>query len=212
MYLPKHFAELRIEVMHELINDRSLATLVTLGSDGLEANPIPFHLSSEPKPYGTLRGHVARSNPVWKDFDQDTGALAIFHGPESYITPSWYPTKAETGKAVPTWNYVTAHAYGMLHIIEDATWLRSHLDTLTLHNEAAFPHPWQLSDAPADYLNKLMAEIVGIEIVITRLIGKWKTSQNQPQQNQAGIVLGLRASKHTDALQMASLVEKHHVP
>lgn len=212
MYLPKHFAEPNVEAMHGLISDRPLATLVTLGAGGLEANPIPFYLSSEPKPYGTLRGHVARSNPVWKECAQDVEALAIFHGPESYITPSWYPTKAETGKAVPTWNYVTVHAYGTLRIIEDTAWLRSHLDALTLHNEAAFPHPWQLSDAPADYLNKLMAEIVGIEIVITRLMGKWKTSQNQPQQNQAGIVRGLRAIEHTDALQMASLVEKHHVP
>ena len=212
MYLPKHFAEPSVEVMHELISARPLATLVALCPGGLEANHIPFHLSSEPRPYGTLHGHVARSNPVWKDFAQDVEALAIFHGPESYITPSWYPTKAETRKAVPTWNYVTVHAYGTLRIIEDAAWLHSHLDALTLHNEAAFPHPWQLSDAPADYLNKLMAEIVGIEIVITRLIGKWKTSQNQPLQNQTGIVRGLRASEHTNALQMASLVEKHHAP
>lgn len=207
MYIPKHFDQPRIEVLHELIRARPLATLVTLSSGGLNANHIPLHLSQDPAPLGTLRGHVARSNPVWSDFTQDVEVLAIFHGPDAYITPSWYPTKAETGRAVPTWNYAVAHAYGALRIIEDASWLRAHLETLTAHNEASFPEPWRVSDAPRDYTDKLLAGVVGIEVVITRLSGKWKVSQNQPPQNQAGVVAGLSERGRGEAREMAALVE-----
>jgi transcriptional regulator len=208
MYIPAHFAEPRVEVLHELIRARPLCTLVTLSSAGLNANHIPLLLSAEPSPFGTLRGHVARSNPIWSDLAGDVEVLAIFHGPDAYITPSWYPTKAETGKVVPTWNYAVAHAYGRLRAIDDGAWLRTHLETLTAHNEAAFPSPWQLSDAPREYTDKLIAAVVGMEIAITRLSGKWKISQNQPAQNRAGVVAGLRANASGAALQMAALVER----
>jgi len=212
MYIPAHFAEPKIEVMHDLIRAHPLSTLVTLSSGGLDANHLPLHLSDKPAPLGTLRGHVARANPLWRDFAQEVEVLAIFQGPASYITPSWYPTKAETGKVVPTWNYAAVHAHGKLRVLDDAAWLRAHLAALTAHNEMPFPEPWQPSDAPPDYIEKLMAAIVGIEIVITRLSGKWKTSQNQPPQNQAGVVRGLEASAHPSAAPMAALVAKHRVP
>ena len=206
MYTPKHFEEPRVEVMHQLMRARPLATLVTLVSGGLDANHIPLHLLDAPAPFGTLRGHVARANPLWRDFATDVEALAIFHGPDSYITPSWYATKQETGKVVPTWNYAVAHAYGKLRVIDDAAWVRAQLEALTAHNEAKFDHPWSVSDAPREYTDQLIETIVGIEIVITRLTGKWKVSQNQPAKNQAGVIAGLANSDQRDAAEMAALV------
>jgi transcriptional regulator len=206
MYTPKHFEEPRIEVMQQLMRARPLATLVTLSSGGLNANHIPLHLSDAPALFGTLRGHVARANPLWSDFAKDVEVLAIFHGPDSYITPSWYATKQETGKVVPTWNYAVVHAYGTLRIIDDATWIRAQLEALTAHNEAGFARPWSVSDAPHEYTEKLIGTIVGIEIVVTKLSGKWKVSQNQPVQNQASVIAGLSNSDLRDAEAMASLV------
>lgn len=203
MYIPRHFDEPRLDVLHQLIRAQPLATLVTFSATGLNANHIPLHLSAETSSLGTLRGHVARSNPVWSDYAKDVEVLAVFQGPDAYITPSWYPTKAETGKAVPTWNYAVAHAYGALRIIDDAAWLRTHLEALTAHNEAAFPEQWRLSDAPHDYTEKLIAAVVGIEIQISRLNGKWKLSQNQPPQNRAGVIQGLN---NKGELEMARLV------
>jgi transcriptional regulator len=209
MYIPKHFDEPRIDVLHALVRARPLSTLVTLSSaGGLDANHIPLHLSDDPAPLGTLRGHVARANPLWRDLAQGAGVLAIFQGPNAYVTPSWYPTKAETGKAVPTWNYAVVHAHGALRVIDDAVWLRAHLEALTAHNEAAFSEPWHVSDAPGEYTNKLLEAIVGIEITITRLSGKWKVSQNQPERNRAGVVRGLGARGSDEAREMADLVER----
>ncbi|GAB4436905.1 MAG: FMN-binding negative transcriptional regulator [Rhodocyclaceae bacterium] len=207
MYIPTHFAEPRVDVLHRLIRARPLATLVTLSSGGLDANHIPLHLSERPGPLGTLRGHVARANPVWNDIAPDVEALAIFHGPDTYVSPSWYPTKAETGRVVPTWNYVVVHACGRLRVVDDAAWLRAHLGALTAHNEAAFTEPWHIEDAPSDFTDKLIGAIVGIEIVITRLSGKWKASQNQTAGNRAGVVRGLRACAAAHALEMAALIE-----
>jgi len=206
MYIPKHFEEPRIEVMHELMRARPLATLVTLTSNGIEANHIPMHLADAPAPFGTLRGHVARANPLWSDFATEVEVLAIFHGPDSYITPSWYATKKETGKVVPTWNYAVVHAYGTLRVIDDAAWVRAQLEALTAHNEAGFARPWAVADAPHEYTEKLIGSIVGFEIVITKLTGKWKVSQNQPAQNQAGVIEGLKNSDLRDAQAMAKLV------
>ncbi len=209
MYIPKPFEEPCIDVMHQLIREKPLATLVTLSSSGLNANHIPLHLATEPAPFGTLRGHVARANPIWHDFQADIESLAIFHGPDAYITPSWYDTKKETGKVVPTWNYAVVHAHGTLRIIDDAGWVREQLETLTAHNEAQFPEPWAVSDAPSEFTEKLIGAVVGIEISITRLSGKWKTSQNQPQQNQASVIEGLAGSDTTDANAMAGLIRTH---
>lgn len=210
MYIPSHFDEPRVEIMHELMRSRPLATLVTMSSQGLNANHIPLHLDTS-SPYGTLQGHVAKANVIWKDIDTEIEALAIFHGPDSYVSPSWYPTKQEHGKVVPTWNYAAVHAYGRLRIIEDPAWIRAQLNALTNQQEAAFPTPWKPEDAPAEYIDRMIEAIVGIEIVIDRLQGKWKISQNQPSQNRQGVIVGLQTSGSVDALEMAAwMSEKEH--
>lgn len=193
--------------MHELIRARPLATLVTLSSSGLNANHIPFHLLESPAPFGTLQGHVARANPILSDLEKNIEVLAVFHGPDAYITPSWYATKEETGKVVPTWNYAVVHAYGNVRVVDDASWLRAQLEALTTHSEASFSEPWAVSDAPHEFTEKLIGNIVGFEMVISRLSGKWKVSQNQPQQNQASVIEGLKASGLQDSLAMAALAD-----
>mgnify|MGYP003394344315 CR=1 FL=1 len=204
MYIPKQFEETDVEVLHELIRIKPLATLVTLNAGGLEANHIPFILSAETKPYGTLSGHVARSNPLWQDHPADTDVLVIFHGAESYITPSWYASKAESGKVVPTWNYVSVQAKGRLRVIHEPDWILSQLESLTAHNEAGFEHPWAVADAPHEFTRKLLDVIVGIEIEITELKGKWKVSQNRSDQDRASVVSGLT---NTGQPEMAALVK-----
>jgi len=206
MYIPSQFEQPDIEVMHELIRNRQLATLVTLGANGINANHIPLHFSPTPEPFGVLRGHIARANPLWRDLASDVETLAIFHGPDAYISPSWYATKQESGKVAPTWNYAVVHAYGSLRVIDDAAWVRTQLEALTQHNEADFPEPWAVSDAPEDFTEKLIEGVIGIEMVITRLIGKWKVSQNQPPQNQRSVIQGLNACGQSEAVAMAALV------
>ncbi|MGR9052251.1 MAG: FMN-binding negative transcriptional regulator [Gammaproteobacteria bacterium] len=207
MYIPKQFEEPRVEIMHELIRAYPLATLVTHASSGLNANHIPLHLSESPAPYGTLQGHIARANPLFGEIAEGIETLAIFHGPDVYITPSWYATNTETGKVVPTWNYAVVHAYGVLRVVDDESWLRSQLDALTNQNEAAFPEPWAVSDAPTDFIERIMAAIVGVEMVVTKLFGKWKVSQNQPTQNRIGVIAGLKARGIPESEAMAALVE-----
>lgn len=191
MYLPKHFAETDIQAMHQLMREHPLATLVHLGPDGLQANHIPLHLADMAAGPGILQGHVALANPLWREIAETQEVLAIFHGPQAYISPSGYATKAEHGKVVPTWNYATVHAYGHLRLVEDPAWLRTQLETLTQDHESSRAHPWALEDAPADYIDKMMSAIKGIEITLTRLEGKWKASQNQPAINQASLVTAL---------------------
>lgn len=208
MYTPKHFEEPRVDVLHELMRRHSLATLVTMGRNGLEANHIPLFLSPDPAPLGALRGHVSRSNPMWKNVDTGIEALAVFAGPDAYISPSWYATKRETGQAVPTWNYVVAHASGPLRVIEDPEWLRAHVEELTRAHEESRPEPWRIGDAPPDYIARLMAGIVGIEMTLSRIEGKWKVSQNQPPQNRAGVIEGLETSGGEAAAAIARLVRE----
>ena len=172
--------------MHALMRARPLATLLSHGPDGLNANHIPLLLVD-----GKLQGHVARANPLWQAGKVVGEILVIFHGDESYISPSNYATKAEHGKVVPTWNYVAVHAYGELRVIDDPAWIFSQISALTATNEAALPQPWAVSDAPTEYIEKMLGAIVGIEISITRLLGKWKVSQNQPAENQASLVEAL---------------------
>ncbi|WP_020675074.1 FMN-binding negative transcriptional regulator [Geopsychrobacter electrodiphilus] len=191
MYVPELFAEPDTEVMHEVIRARPMATLVTLNAAGLEANHIPLVLQAQPDSLGVLQGHVARSNPLWHEHPQNTEVLVIFQGPESYVTPSWYASKAEHGKVVPTWNYVSVHARGKLRVFEDVGQIRSQLEALTAQSEAAFAHQWRVSDAPQDFVEKLIESIVGIEIVITELKGKWKVSQNRPPEDRASVIAGL---------------------
>ena len=206
MYIPKYFNETRIEVLHDLMNANPLATLVTMTADGLTANHIPLLLSANPAPFGTLQGHVARANPVWRDFTPEVETLVVFQSADAYINPAWYATKQATGKVVPTWNYAVVHAHGKLRIIDDAVWLRGQIENLTAKMEAESAEPWQPSDAPADYIEKLIAAVVGIEIEITKLEGKWKVSQNQSQENITGVVNGLRERNSLNDVKMAELV------
>lgn len=206
MYLPSHFAESDRAVLHRLMQDNPLSTLTTLTSSGLNADHIPLLLSPDEGAHGVLRGHVARANPVWRERLPESGALAIFQASDAYISPGWYSSKKENGKAVPTWNYAVVHAAGSLRIVDDIEWLRALLTRLTAHHEASMPKPWTLTDAPADYIDKMLGAVVGIEIEIASLTGKWKVSQNQPAQNHAGVVAGLRALGQPGADEMAALV------
>ena len=206
MYIPKYFNETRIEVLHDLMNANPLATLVTMTADGLTANHIPLLLFANPAPFGTLQGHVARANRVWRDFTPEVETLVVFQSADAYVNPAWYATKQTTGKVVPTWNYAVVHAHGKLRIIDDAVWLRGQIENLTAKMEAESAEPWQPSDAPADYIEKLIAAVVGIEIEITKLEGKWKVSQNQSQENITGVVNGLRERNSLNDVKMAELV------
>jgi len=208
MYLPKHFEETRVPVLHELIGAHPLGALVVHTAAGLDANHIPFEVDPEPAPFGTLRGHIARANPLWRDVARDTAALVIFQGPGLYVSPSFYVTKAETGKVVPTWNYAVVHAHGTLRFIDDREWLRSFVTKLTNRHEAGRHDPWHVTDAPADYIESMLGAIVGLELPIARLVGKWKVSQNRPAQDRTGVVEGLMAEGDPSTVAMAELIRR----
>jgi transcriptional regulator len=205
MYLPPLFREDRIENQHNLNRAHPIGLLVTAGPGGLMANPIPFLIDAEPAPRGTLRAHVARANQLWQELATVDECLVVFQGPQAYVTPSWYATKRETGKVVPTWNYATVHVWGQPLIIDDPVWLRRQLDELTLGQEGARPVPWQVDDAPEDFIAAQMKGIIGVEIPIDRSEGKWKVSQNRPERDRAGVVEGFR-EQGSMAERMAALV------
>jgi len=207
MYVPSHFAESRIEVLHQLIREQPFATLVTLNADGLNANHIPFEIDPEPPPLGTLRGHVARANPVWRTFSREVEALVIFRGPQAYISPSWYPSKTESGEVVPSYNYIVAHGYGEMTIVHEPDWLRGLVTRLTSRFEAGGDSPWHVTDAPAAFITKQLGAIVGIEIALTRLIGKWKVSQNRPTKDRDGVAQKLSESTDPESVAMAQWVK-----
>jgi transcriptional regulator len=208
MYIPRANQETRIPIIQKLMEDHPFASLITMGRSGLFATHIPMVLERDASPHGLLRCHISRANPQWREFSSDLEALAIFSGPQHYITPSWYPEKQETGKVVPTWNYAVVHAYGHLRVIEDPNWLMAHLHSLVKINEAEFPTPWKIEDAPADYIASQVKGIVGFEMVIERLEGKWKVSQNRSEQDRGGVADGLAELNTADSLAMKSLVEK----
>jgi len=208
MYRPTAFQEDRIDVLHDLIRKYPFATVVTLNQEGLQANHIPFELDPVPEPFGTLYAHVARANSVWRDLSYSDEALVIFQGPNSYISPSWYRTKEETGMVVPTWNYMIVHARGKLEPIEDAVWLRAFVEKLTRTHEENMPKPWSVSDAPSDYIEKLLTAIVGLKLTITTLVGKWKLSQNRPAHDRESVIQMLLEQKTESAKTMADSIEK----
>lgn len=206
MYVPKHFAETRVAVMHELIRAHPLAAIVTLRAGGLAAEHVPLEIDPDPAPYGTLLGHVARANPMWRELAPETQALAIFQGPQAYVSPSAYATKRETGKVVPTWNYAVVHARCTLRAVEDPAWLRALVERLTRRHESGRDAPWQVADAPPDYVDQMVRAIVGIELEITELTGKWKVSQNRTARDRAGVVESLAREGGDAAAAMARLV------
>lgn len=202
MYIPAHFAETRLEVLHELIRRHSLGTLIASTESGLEANHVPFLLTDATGPNGILRCHVARANSIWKSLSEQQEVLVVFQGEGAYVSPSLYEAKAKDGKVVPTWNYIAVHAYGRPRIVTDPEWLRGLVSDLSDKHEVAREAPWHVSDAPSDYIDKLLGAIVGIEIPITRLLGKWKVSQNRPSTDRARVAADLSAS----APEMSSIV------
>ncbi len=205
MYQPPHHREDRLEVQHALIRAHPFGTLTTLGSTGLIANAIPFILEETP-PLGLLKGHVARANTQWRDFDPAVDALVVFQGVETYITPSWYETKRQTGKVVPTWNYAMVHAWGPMRVTQDRAWLAAQIAELTRLQEASRAEPWAVADAPERFIESQLKGIVGIEIPISRIEGKWKVSQNRPEADREGVVAGLRAAGGNERIAMAELV------
>ena len=206
MYIPKFNEETRLEILHGLIRSQPFATLVTMGSSGLIASHLPMVLSPGEGTPDILRGHISRANPQWREFDPSIEALAIFAGPQHYITPNWYPEKAEDGKVVPTWNYAVVHAYGSIRITEDPAWLLTHLKSLTTQHEAAYPRPWAVTDAPEDYIASQIRGIVGLEIPIRHLEGKWKVSQNKSDRTKESIEHGLEDLNTPASLAMRDLV------
>ena len=208
MYIPRHNEEKRISVMHALIVSRPLGTLVTLGNSGLFASHIPMILEDDGTEFGVLRGHISRANPQWRDFVPTMDALAIFAGHHHYITPNWYPGTKEHGKEVPTWNYVVVHAYGPLKVIQDEQWLLTNVEKLTSVHEAGSPVPWRVSDAPEDFIRSQLKGIIGLELPIQKLEGKWKVSQNRTERERNGVVDGLSRLNTPESLAMKALVEE----
>lgn len=193
MYVPPQFREERREVLHAAIRAAPFANLVTMGAEGLEATPLPLLLDPDAGPEGTLVGHIARANPQWRTASAEIEALVIFSGADSYITPSWYETKRESGKVVPTWNYVTVHARGRLSFFHEPEPLLDLVRRLTERHEWERAAPWAVSDAPADFIQSQLRGIVGLRLEITALTGKWKMSQNRNLADRVGVVAGLRA-------------------
>ena len=208
MYLPADFEETRFELLHELISAYPLGLLITQDRAGeMVANSIPFLLESDPEGGpAILRAHVARTNPLWQESRSDTDSLIVFQGPQTYISPSMYPSKAATGKVVPTWNYISVQGRGKLHVVDDAPWLRAFVTRLSERHEAARPFPWAVSDAPESFIDATLRAIVGIEIKLGSLRGKWKVSQNRTQFDRDGVVFGLRSQGGADAEAMAKAV------
>lgn len=207
MYVPPLFAEADVARLHDAIRAARLASLVTFGETGIEASHVPMLLDPEPAPWGTIYGHIARTNPQWQRHDPAVPALAIFLGPDAYVSPAWYPTKQQTGKVVPTWNYVAVHAYGPLRFFEDAESLLRVVTHLTERYEGARAEPWHVDDAPADYIASMLKAIVGFALPIARLEGKWKMSQNRPHQDRLGVAEGLKREGGAAEATVAALVE-----
>ena len=202
MYLPKSFHETRPDVLHALMRDYPFATIVMHGNDGLVANHIPLELARD----ASLHGHVARGNELAKADGAEV--LVIFHGVDGYVSPNWYPSKHETGREVPTWNYAVVHVHGRLRVVEDPAWLRQLLDRLTDRHEASQAKPWHVSDAPEDHIEKMLRLIVGIDIAIERIEGKFKLSQNHPDANRAGVLKGLAERDGRRDAELAELMQQ----
>jgi transcriptional regulator len=206
MYIPSHFEEQRIDVLQAQMRSHPLATLVITANGELGVSHIPLMLEMR-GPFGTLVGHVARANPIWQQLGQ-ASAVAIFQGPQAYVSPSWYPSKHNHGRVVPTWNYVAVHAHGTPQPVQDHTWLLAQISRMTAHLEAQQALPWKVADAPADYIERLLANIVGIEMPITTLRGSWKVSQNRSLADRLGVAAGLESREDPQARAIGAMVMK----
>lgn len=208
MYQPPHFKETRPEILHGLIRAHPLGLLVCNGPQGPIANPIPFLLDTPEGQPAVLRAHLSKANPAWRVMGerQETPVLAVFQGPQAYVTPSWYETKKQTGKVVPTWNYAIVQVRGPAEIIEDRDWLRAQIEALTGRHEAGRAVAWQVGDAPENFIEAQMKGIIGLRIKVEAIEGKWKVSQNRPVEDRAGVAKGYRDERN-DA--MAGLVRDY---
>jgi transcriptional regulator len=206
MYEPPLHKKESLEAQHALIRSQPLGVLVSKGPDGLEANAIPFLIDASASKLGTLRAHMARANPQWRSLGAADEALVVFQGPDRYISPNWYATKRDTGKVVPTWNYVMVQARGRPRVFGGPARLRAQIEELTRTHEGRRPAPWAVSDAPADFVAMQVKAIVGVEIEIARIAGKWKASQNRPAADREGVIEGLTAEGEPMALDMAEIV------
>lgn len=206
MYSPALFREERLEVLHAFIRSHPLGLLISQGSTGLLANLLPFVLKSDGGGRGVLQAHMARANPQWRELDMQQ-VLVVFRGPDAYVSPSLYETKKQTGKVVPTWNYAMVQARGTANLRDQVEWLTPQLNALTTAREAQRPQPWAVTDAPADYIEAQKKAIVGLEIEIAELDGKWKVSQNQPEANRRSVVAAFSADEGTR--EMAELVRTY---
>lgn len=215
MYEPSHFKVEDRAQLHAVIRAYPLGLLVTAGAGGLMANPVPFVLHGDIGAQGTLRAHLARPNPQWREIGEGAEVLVVFQGANHYITPAWYASKKEHGKVVPTWNYVTVQVRGSARAIEDAHWLREQLDSLTDVHERSMTgrqpdrEPWAVGDAPDAFVAAQMRGIVGVEIDITDMAGKFKVSQNRPEADKRGVLNGLNAQTESESHMMAKLVEEY---
>ena len=207
MYVPELFRVEDVAQMHALMRARPFAALVSAGSAGLFASHLPTVVKDEGR-YGVIECHLARANPHWRDLAGGAEALMIFQGAEGYITPNWYPSKAEGGKVVPTWNFAAVHAYGRPEVVNDADWLRRHVTELTAQQERDQPRPWAPSDAPMNFIDTMLRGIVGFRFAITRLEGKWKMSQNRTPQDREGVVNGLTLRDRGDDREIAELIAR----
>ncbi|RQP24513.1 FMN-binding negative transcriptional regulator [Piscinibacter terrae] len=208
MYTPAHFDESRPEVLHALMREHPFGLLVTQSDAGLSANGIPFLFDAQRGPLGTLRAHVARGNPVWREARQDAESLVVFQGPQAYVSPSWYATKAQTGMVVPTWNYVMVQARGRLQVRDDPEWVLQLVSELTDRHEAPRDAPWKVADAPQGFTQGLLKAIVGLEIELASLEGKWKVSQNRPAADREGVITGLARQGSEMSHAMAAQVKQ----
>jgi transcriptional regulator len=207
MYIPSHYSQSDVATLHQYIRTYNFGLLILADDKGIEANHIPFHLvAGESGTPGHLQCHLSRSNPAWQRLQHSARVLVVFQGPHAYVSPSWYPTKAETGRVVPTWNYLAVHAEGSARVMQDPAWLLQHLHNLTNQQEAAMPAPWAVDDAPAGYIGQLLRGIVGVEITLDALHGKLKASQNQPEQNRAGVKSALASAEGTLSADFARLM------
>jgi len=207
MYQPPHFVETRQDVLHGLIRSHPLGLLISNGQDGPVANAIPFLLDTEAGPNGKLRAHLAKANPQWRLLADNPASpvLVVFQGADAYVTPSWYETKRETGKVVPTWNYAIVQVRGTVRVIDDAQWIAQQISDLTLSQEGAREAPWAVTDAPPNFIQSQIKGIIGLEIEIAEISGKWKVSQNRPVADRVGVAEGLE-KEAAGAPDMARLV------
>ena len=208
MYEPPLHRQDDLAALHDLIRRRPLGLIVNHGAQGLVANAIPFLIDADRGRFGALNAHVARANPVWRELLAAPETLVVFQDVDHYVSPSWYATKRETGKVVPTWNYVMVQARGKARVIEDEAWLRGQIAELTATHEAGRAAPWAVGDAPEDFVAAMARQIVGLEIEIDDLRGKWKASQNRPAADRAGVIAGLTEDGDPDALAMATIVRE----